>query len=213
MKKFNIGLLLVIAIIFSSCAKKNAEKKNDDKANTEIKKTASYSFSKEGTTVKWVSYKTSEKIAVGGEFKAFTVEGNKEAEKMEDVLMGANFALNINDVASGDESRDKKIKETFFGTMKETAQITGSLKSMNEGKAVISIKMNEMEKDVEFSYKADGDRMDFKAKIDVANWDATGAIDALNKVCELRHKAEDGKSILWSEVDLDLSVAFTKTMK
>jgi hypothetical protein len=69
--------------------------------------------------------------------------------------------------------------------------------------------MNKIKKDVVGEYTLEDANFSFTATIDVLDWKAGSAITALNTTCKDLHTGADGKSKLWSEVDL----SFTTTLK
>ena len=64
--------------------------------------------------------------------------------------------------------------------------------------------MNEMEIQKNFSWELDNSTRDFflKTSIDVLNWNAKSALDALNDVSLEQHTGTDGTNKLWPNVDI-----------
>ena len=73
--------------------------------------------------------------------------------------------------------------------------------------------MNGKAVDVIGTYTLEGETFSFSATIDVAQWDGMGGIDALNEICRELHTGADGKSKLWSEVDLSFTTSLKKECK
>ena len=102
-----------------------------------------------------------------------------------------------------------KIVKLFFGSI-DTDAITGKVKSLGEnGEAIIEIKMNNSAQEVAGKYTLDEGLFSFTATIDVMKWNAGKGISLLNEACKVLHTGPDGKSKLWSEVDL----SFTTQLK
>ena len=73
----------------------------------------------EATSVKWTAYKTTEKKGVNGVFTVLNFE-NKEGTTAQEALNNLSFSIPVSSLFSKDETRDVKLKESFFGAMLDT---------------------------------------------------------------------------------------------
>ncbi|KXX67255.1 YceI family protein [Flammeovirga sp. SJP92] len=196
-----IGALLISAI---GCSSPNKSNESSSTTSTEeVKSEAKYTYDPNGTVVSFTAFKTTDKVGVGGKFLKFDVTPKtEEVSNAMDILPGLTFSIPVNSIETNDVGRNGKIVEHFFGTLLNNETIKGEVKSVSNGKATVSITMNDVTKDVELVAKADKNVVVLKGSIDMATWDGLGAIDALNKVCYDLHKGADGQSKLWSDVEL-----------
>ncbi len=192
MKKLAL-ILSIISITIISCKQK-------EKAPV-IK----YSIEPKSTTIKWTAFKTTEKIPVSGVFKTINITNIKEAINTNDALDGLEFSIPVNSIDSKNEGRDAKLINSFFGSMKDTKNLTGKIHLEKNGKGNVSLKMNGISKDFPISYVISGQLAQIEATIDLDNWEAKLAIDALNKVCFDKHKGADGISKTWNEVKINIT--------
>lgn len=219
MKRSFYAIVLGVLVLFSATScNKSSEKKGEQTAQEAPKaEKFKYAYAKENTSVLWQAFKFTAKTGVGGKFDEFTVTpGTESSENPLEILKALTFTIPVNSVNSNVEDRDSKIKKYFFGEMSETESITGSIKSLTgdakSGDAVVSIKMNAVEKDVTLKYAIDEDAIvRLTGVVNVDDFNAGGALSSLNKVCEELHKGTDGISKLWSEVEVTVKAGLTKT--
>lgn len=172
-----------------------------------------YSFVPDSTRFTWTAYKFTDKVGVPGTFDTIRITGTKPASNLADVFRNAAFEIRTNSLNTGIADRDMKIKTHFFGNLKGNETMTGTVKSIDgTGKGVFTLNLNEVQGDVPFQLSMLGDRVKLTAKIDVVDYLAMDAINALNKICEDLHKGTDGVSKLWSEVKLELNVMVNKAV-
>ena len=115
MKKISI-LFFALAISLTSC--KNEKKEAKPEAPEEVTTAVKYVVKPEATSVKWTAYKTTEKKPVGGEFKILKFD-EKAGATPEEALNDLEFSIPVSSVFTNDatNTRDAKIKESFFGAM------------------------------------------------------------------------------------------------
>jgi len=209
-------ILLMSALAFTACGS-DAETKEENKDNTSNKtektevKTKSFSVVEGTQVIKWTGYKLAEKVPVTGEFKTFEFSGYKESgTSVADLMTGANVDIDFASTKTGDESRDLKIVNHFFGTMTETSTITATIDSMTgetEGTAKVTINMNSMSVTPSLSWKLDEtNSFVLNGSINVPDWKAQPSLDSLNKVCEAKHKGEGDEAITWPDVSVSAYV-------
>ena len=208
-KLFGI-LSLSTSLLLLSCKSDSAESKNEKTASP---KSAYYEYN-EGTTVfEWTAYKFADKSGpVPGGFNEIEVE-SEGAENAKDVIESIRFKIATASVETQNEDRNKKIAEFFFGTI-NTPEITGKFVELKDnGKALVTIRMNGIDFDIEGDYELDDNDFSFNASIDVSNWNGMPGINKLNEVCEdLHKKTPKDESKLWSEVTLKLTTSLKKVI-
>lgn len=205
MKKSILILSIAFLILgFSSC--KGDAKKSEDAA-TDI--TCLYSYESNTSSLEWTAFKFTDKTPVKGTFNEIKIEGSKTADDEKEMIESLTFTINTNSVETQNEERNGKIVKLFFGSI-DTDAITGKVKSLGDnGEALIEIKMNNSAQEVAGKYTLDEGLFSFTATIDVMKWNAGKGISLLNEACKVLHTGPDGKSKLWSEVDL----SFTTQLK
>ncbi|OHX65611.1 YceI family protein [Flammeovirga pacifica] len=204
MKKLSLSLITFCALSIWGCSSNNStSEQNSNEKKTEVVSEKSYAYDASQTMVSFSAFKTTDKVAVSGRFQEFEVKTTKETVSNPiEILEGLTFEIPVNSIETNDKSRNGKIVEHFFGSMLNTANITGTVKSTANGKALVDIALNGVTKEVALNLKVSENIILIKGNIDMSDWDALGAINALNKVCDDLHKGPDGKSKLWSDVDL-----------
>ncbi|MGJ4752087.1 YceI family protein [Leptospira kmetyi] len=174
--------------------------------------TCNYSYDHASTKFGWKAFKFTEKTGVGGSFDKIEVVGTTAGNSLEKVLKGIKFTIDPNAVNSGNNDRDAKIKSAFFYPLKKNGKIEGKVVSVElnsdktSGKGAIELKFNGVTKklDVNFTIQ-EGNRLEANSKLELGDFKALSAVDALNLVCKDLHKGKDGVTKLWSEVELTIS--------
>jgi len=211
MKKIALVLGIVGITVFSC-----TEKKTEEVVETEIIET---NVSQEepsdmvdgvikGASVKWTGFKTTEKIAVSGTFDAVQVLDAKEGKTAEEILQGAKVRVPVASIDSGLEDRDSKLKMILFGAMANTSDIYGVINFKN-GKTYITFTLNNVSKEYEVTSKVDKNIFTINTTVNLADFNANAAVEALNKACFDLHKGADGISKTWSEVEIEGTVQFS----
>ena len=127
------------------------------------------------------AFKTTDKVEVKGWFKSFTIDGvNQEGSNWKEALSGAWVTIDV-------PSLETKVL------------------SIDSSLAVLEIDFNGIKKPVDFNVSMSNDTLNLTSSIDVADFDATNAVAAINKACEALHKGADGVPKTWSEVNLYVS--------
>ncbi len=197
MKKiFIVAILSMFVLNLISCKK---EKEVAIKKNETVKK---YIIDSKSAVVHWTGYKTTDKVPVKGTFKQVDITNVTKADNPVEVINKVKFSIPVNSIFSNDSIRDFKLTNFLFGKMTSTSHINGEVSLKENGKGEASITMNGFTKNVQVSYEVHGNDIKINAKIDLNNWQAQVAVAALNEVCSEKHKAADGKSVTWSEVDI-----------
>lgn len=209
MKKVKLLALGLILILGYNCKEEKKESKE------EVKEVSSEKFSlvKDSTKVSFTAYKTSEKLPVGGKFNTINiVESNAGATAFE-AMNGTSFSIPVSSLFTNDATgtRDPKIIEFFFGVMENTTLISGVFKVSADNKCSIDITLNDTTANIPLEYQKTSDTTyTFNGVMDLENWDALGAVAAINKACEVLHTGKDGVSKTWSEVAIQAEVLLRK---
>ncbi|WP_290700565.1 YceI family protein [Lacinutrix sp.] len=205
MKKIVLLSLLTVLAFTTSC-KNEAKVSDTEKVVTE---TANFVVKPEGTSVKWTAYKTTKKVPVGGQFNILKFEDKKGATP-EEALNNLSFSIPISGLFTNNDARDLKLKTSFFGEMLDPEFLKGTIKH-NKGTYTASITMNGITKDLPLDVKiTDERRVTMSATMDLKEWDALGALSALNKVCFDLHKGADGISKTWEDVAIEVTTFLRK---
>lgn len=204
MKKITL-FILVLSLVYTVSCKEETKKEPE----TEVKAAENFVVKAEATSVKWTAYKTTAKKSVGGEFKTLRFD-NKSGETAQDALNNLSFSIPISSLFTKDEGRDAKIKESFFGAMLDTDLISGTIK-YKDNKCVASLTMNGVTNDLPLEVEiTDERRVSMKGTMLLKDWNALGALEALNKVCFDLHKGEDGVSKTWDDVAIEVNTYLRK---
>jgi hypothetical protein len=208
MKKVSI-LLIALTLGISSCKNEKKEPKTD--AVTEVAAVENFVIKPEATSVTWTAYKTTEKIGVGGEFTTVNFE-EKSGASVQEALNNLSFSIPISSLFTNDatNTRDAKIKASFFGAMLNTELIKGKIKYVNDA-VVASITMNGETNDLPMTIEViDERRVSLTGTMNLADWDALDALSSLNKVCFDLHKGADGVSKTWEDVAIEVKTFLRK---
>lgn len=212
MKKFYI-LPFFAASLLISCGSAETESETNsteevssDKGGAQdIEVTGSnlYSIDPSTAVVKWTGFKTPEKIGVDGEFKSYTLTGyHDNAASIPDMILDTEITLDVSSTKTGDEARDGKIVNSFFGTMMNTDSIVAKvigIEGSTEGLVQLEIKMNDVAiiQEAEWVYREDLGMLIFKGVVNIPDWNAQAALDKLTEVCFEKHQG-----ITWSDVEV-----------
>ncbi|CAG0999490.1 MAG: hypothetical protein HND27_04455 [Bacteroidetes bacterium] len=210
MKTFFIPAAFSV-LLFISCGTENNKEitKQTEKQNTLV---CTYSYIHDSTHVNWTAYKFTEKKGVKGTFDSVVVEGVANgATSPFDVFANVSFRIIPSSVNTNDAGRDKKILNYFFGKMMATNKISGKIVSINEkGEAEVLIKMNNVEHNVWGVFTVQENKVSLQVEINMDYWNGQAAIASLNKECYELHKGEDGKSVLWPDVSVQIETTLQK---
>ncbi len=207
MKKYMLLSATLLSGLLFSCGG------NDTETTKSTSEKCSYSVVNENSTLEWTAFKFTERKGVTGTFREINIDGLESSEDPKTLIESLSFSIPTSTVETENTERNGKISKQFFGTI-STENITGEVKSLGKnGKAVISIKMNGVSKDVTGDYTLNAGTFVFKAAIDVVDWNAGSGIAALNAICKDLHTGTDGVSKLWSEVDLSFTTVLKKECK
>lgn len=197
MKKFML-FSFVSTLMLTSCSSNNTEEVEQESGVQECY----YTIAENSIQVNWVAYKFTEKTPVEGTFDEVNVKGLSTLNNLDKLINGLSFEIPVSSLNSANPERDDKIKNTFFGNLKETPVLKGYVVSVDGDELVLSLSMNGVTKDVVGKKSFENGVFMFTAKLDLTIFNASGAVEALNKLCYDLHIGADGISKLWDEVEI-----------
>ncbi len=198
MKKTTLLLIALSIIMTTSCKKeKTVVVPVAENSNAKI-----FSVIGETSLVKWTANKTTDKVAVKGKFNTINITNSKKAATVKEALNGILFSIPVSSIFSNETTRDSKLKEFFFGAMKNTEFISGTF-DINDKGNFANITMNGISKTVPIDLKIDGQTAKFSNTLNLNDWDLGDAVSSLNKACFDLHKGADGVSKTWDEVEIE----------
>ncbi|MCB9188780.1 MAG: YceI family protein [Flavobacteriales bacterium] len=219
MKKLIYILPLFTASILVNCGANESEADQTSKETAQEKSAPGetevqnlYNLDPTTAVVKWTAFKLAEKVGVEGEFKSYSMTGYHEnATSVSEMMTGTEISLDVTSTKTGDEARDGKIINSFFGSMINTPSITARLVSMDgetQGKAQVEITMNETSftQEMEWIFREDLSTFILQGVVNIPDWNAQSALDALTIVCEEKHKGTGDKAVTWPDVEVKANV-------
>ena len=211
MKKYIIYTGIISSILlFVACSEAETTENLGNDLPTKDTKSCLLILDNENVVVNWTAFKLSDRVGVGGTFDSVIVSGVTENETMVGAASNAQFDIITGSVNSNNTERDYKISDSFFGTMVNTATISGKVISLNDdGSGAISLTMNGVEKQIALDWKATSEnRLKLSTAINVNDWNAKPSLDSLNGVCTAVHTGKDGVSVLWPDVEIEVFADF-----
>ena len=205
MKK--IALLSFVFASLWSC--KNEEKKETVEDKTAITEVAvgDLTVVEDSTKVSWTGFKTTDKVGVTGTFTKLKLENLQAGNTPEEILEGARAKMTTASLSSNNDVRDGKLKNIFFGAMRDTELIDVIFNFRTE-KLFTTITMNGVTKEVEASYTVADNVLKLKTEITISDFGAQAALDKIHEACYDLHKGADGVSKTWDTVDVTGEVHF-----
>ena len=202
MKKIAV-FAFAVALLTTSC-------KKEEKNEVIVEPTPEVSGLKiitDSTKVNWTAFKTTEKIAVGGSFKSIELKDTKTGETPEEVLEGAAFSIPVSSLYTNNPDRDSKLLKFFFGTLKNTELLAGTL-NFRDNKCYMTLTMNDVTKQIVTEYTFENKVFTLNATLNLVEFGGEKAVAAINEACLELHKGKDGVSKTWELVDIKGSVLF-----
>jgi len=203
-----LGLLTIV--LFATLACTTTTKNTDDESANE-QEACVYQHVNESLNFKWNDYKFTEKTGVPGTFDEITVTTADDAASLEELLKSVKFSINTGTVNSNEVARDAKIVQFFFGTMASTSEITGGINNVEGSNATISLTINELTLDIPGTIDINGDSINLSATVDFKEFGGEAAVAMLNQVCSEKHTGEDGNSVFWDVVDINVQTLYKKS--
>lgn len=196
MKKILLITLAITTLTFTGCKQDKKESKIEVKEATTL-----YNVDGETSQVKWVAYKTTDKVAVGGTFNTINIKNNLPASTIEEAINNTYFSIPVSSLFTENPTRDEKLKKFFFDVMDNTELISGEF-NVSDQKTFLSIKMNGITKSFPIDLQLDGLEAVFTTTLNLKDWNLENALESINKACYDLHKGPDGVSKTWDVVDI-----------
>lgn len=197
MKKIYLLLLVIITgTVILSC-KKTVKEEMPLTAKT-------YTVMADSTIINWTAYKTTAKVPVKGQFSEITIENVKKDSTILGALNGLKFKIPVSSLFTNDTIRDGKLKKFFFGSLENTSAIKGTVLLNNENTSTVELTMNGITRELPIAYIITDNRVTIVGNMELDNWQAKAALEALNVVCKDLHTGDDGISKTWSDVKIEV---------
>ena len=208
MRLFKFLLLIgATAAILSSCSTKS----NDKEESSED--VCVYQLDDNSLDFTWTAYKFTNKTGVNGTFKDISVSTIENPTSFEDMVSNIKFEISTSSVFSNEPERDAKISQFFFGTMKNTSYIRGYIKNVEGSNATIALNLNDMTVDFPGELTVSGDTVKLHSTVDFKEFGGEEAVKMLNQVCLYQHTGEDGISVFWDVVDINVKALYKEDCK
>jgi polyisoprenoid-binding protein YceI len=197
MKKIYVLSLFILTLTLLNSCKENVK--------TEAKPAnKTYSVMADSITINWTAYKTTAKVPVKGQFSKVSIENVKKDTTELGALNGVKFKIPISSLMTKDTIRDAKVKKYFFGSMKNSSTITGTVHLNKENSSTVEISMNGITRELPIAYIITDNKVTIVGNMELDNWQAKAALEALNVVCKDLHTGDDGISKTWSDVKIEV---------
>lgn len=155
----------------------------------------------------WTAYKFQDSVergSVTGTFNdVFINYKNTDAATIYEYLSGAEAIINSSSVNVGNDNlKNSNLRDHFFTYFSPVIYCKVKEISESQSKAVLSVTMNGISKDIDFQIKEDGVNLIFTGSIDNINFfNATTALDSLDVVCGAYHEYK-----VWPDIQLRAEV-------
>jgi len=144
-------------------------------------------------------------------FDKFDIQSNNSSSDVNELLKSTKFTIHSSSINSGNEARDIKLVSFFFGNTINNGVIKGYVKDVTEKTLNFYLTFNGISLDVPFKYTVIDKQLVTEGIIDLNAFKAEKAIDRLNQACNEKHKAADGISKTWPEVEISFSSTILTT--
>jgi hypothetical protein len=200
------NIILIVALTLVSIGMVSCKQKTTN----QNKNIEGYSIDSNKTEINWVAYKTTDKVPVKGKFTKVSITKKNIGKTFSETLDGTEFNIPISSLFTNNASRDYKLKTLFFGVMKNTQELTGTIHMTDASSGYVDFSMNGLTKMLPFTYKTFEKSIEINSIMDTDTWQAQAAIASINNACYELHKGVDGISKTWSDVSINLNVYFKK---
>lgn len=197
-----MAIAITMAVAMMNC---NSEPRENADASDE----ATNESVIDSVSLTWTGYKTTDKAPVSGVFQEVNVKGtNNSGSTPEEVLDGASVSIPVSSLNSGDPTRDPKLINIFFGTMKDTELISGEFHA-NDGNTVLSVTLNGTTQEIPVTTSFTDNVYTIEGDVMLEDFGALNAVAALAEACFDLHKGADGVSKTWDDAHFKGSVFFS----
>ena len=208
----NLILFAGLAISIVACQEKKEQTKTEVVAKQVVeseKKNCKYSV--KDAKVKWTSYKFTKKVGVSGGFDSVVVNDSTQSSLKLVALENTTLKIDAQSVNSNLEVRDERLRRAFFGPLMNAGEITVEVKNVTPaGMGALAVTWNGLTLPMAYKAEQKEDGFHVMTKINMEQFNAKKSMDQLNEECKDLHRGEDGKSVLWADVDIDAIVEFNE---
>lgn len=165
----------------------------------------------ESFSVNWTAFKTPTKIGVSGTFEKPNLESKKsKADCFLSTLPTSTVHIDTATIKTDNEQRDAAIVTSLFKNMVKGKYIDAIIKRIDIERKELSVEitMNDKTRTIYMPFTSVENTFSAKGKIDLLNFSASDALNALNEACFEKHK---GKT--WSEVEISFVMIMNRTCK
>lgn len=158
----------------------------------------------ESVTVNWKAFQTAEKVGVNGSFDTINFEAKQEKDDCAfSFFTMATVHIDTKTVNTQNKDRDTVIVKSFFKHMIDGEYIDAIIKRVDLEKEELSVEitMNDVSQSIYMPYTFDEKVLKAKGKIDLLNFLASPALNAINEV-----SSEQGKGKTWSDVEVSFEL-------
>ena len=212
MKKISLFTLGIFLFLGFSCKQTKKDGKKEQEDPTELV-ADSFTLIKDSTKVSFTAYKTTAKVAVGGQFRTINISNTKAGSTPMEALDGTEFGIPVSSLFTNDATgtRDPKLLEFFFGAMQDTEIISGVFKTDAANKCSIDVTMNGETSNIPLDYVINTETsITFNGSLNLEDWNALEAVASINNACKALHTGKDGVSKTWTDVAVQAQVLLTK---
>ena len=199
------------AMLLFSCNSDSTEEKTENNSGENSSQTDNcfYQFNNSSVDLSWTAFKFSEKTPVKGSFDNFEITSDISGDDLEALCRNMRIEIQSGSVNSNESDRDKKLEEKFFENMSEE-EILAKVVSFDVAskKGEIEITMNGISRKEQAKMILEDQVFSIDLTIDIMNYRVDNSYKALSEACLELHIGADGKSKLWTEVDLHFSGSF-----
>ena len=204
MKQYGLVASLFLGLFLFSCGSAEHEENNERNVIQECY----YTYNPVNSQLTWTAFKFNEKTPVSGTFNELNVSGAEIVNDPLELIKNLSFSIPIASLNSQNPERDEKIKTSFFGVLTNTNMLTGHVVSIADGTAILMIKLNDIEQELNCTYTLDENSFKLSTTLDLNLFDAIHAVNSLNTICKDLHVGADGVSKLWDVVDITFETTF-----
>lgn len=211
-----VGSFIVSVLLLGSCG--DQEEVTNEEPLEKVVSVADegclYTYNAKSSSLNWVAFKTSDRVAVGGSFDSLKVMLSESVFSPMQAMENASFEVYVNSVFTDNSIRDNTLRKYFFSALIGGDVIKGKFKIVegddNAGGGSITLQLNNVTRDVGFEYTVDASVITIKTRIDLISFQGDQAINSLNKECDELHRGADGVSKLWPDIEIEVIVALDK---
>lgn len=157
----------------------------------------------------WTAFKTSERVAVNGEFKKFEIEVKKKSHSLSELFENTEAEILSRQVDTGNPDRDKTLFDHFFSKILNKSKIKGHFTKVslhgNQGDLELKLSLNGVTRTVPMKLTVNESNISAVGEFDLMKFALGKAYNSLHKACEKLHTGKDGLSKTWKTAQIRLS--------